>query len=150
MKDTRLNTLAQALAVLALAAGAASSAAGDAALNSFERMLAHQPSTHTPPTAAGAGADPLVEAMVVPLRGGVRQVPVRPADPVADSFARMLAHTPSTHVPPVPAGFGADPLVAAMVEPLRRPPTLGVAVAPRPGAARSAGRCLARGCPARR
>jgi hypothetical protein len=42
------------------------------------------------------------------------------ADAVADSFARMLAHEPNRVAPAVPAGLGADPLIAAMAEPLRQ------------------------------
>jgi len=52
------------------------------------------------------------------------------ADPVAGSFARMLAHQPTAVMSPAPAG--TDPLIAALVEPLRNsqpsrtmpPPTL--------------------------
>ena len=41
-------------------------------------------------------------------------------DAVAGSFARMFAHTPGTTAPAAPAGFGPDPLTAAIVEPLRK------------------------------
>lgn len=120
MNVKRLNPLSLAAITLALAAGAANSAASDAVLESFERMLAHEPGRGVPVSTMAAQADPLIEAMVVPLRDGIRRAPSPPADPVAESFARMLSHTPSTHVPPVPDGLGADPLVAAMVEPLRQ------------------------------
>ncbi|MCW5634075.1 MAG: hypothetical protein KIT17_12140 [Rubrivivax sp.] len=91
--------------------------------DSFERMRAHEAS---PPPAAcaaavpGAPADPLVAAMVLPLRDGVW--PGRaPADaPVLASFTRMLRHAPSRHVPPLPATAGTDPLIAAVVWPLLR------------------------------
>lgn len=45
-------------------------------------------------------------------------------DPVALGFGRMLAHTPNTAAPKVPAGLGEDPLLAAVVWTLH-----GVAVA---------------------
>jgi hypothetical protein len=41
-------------------------------------------------------------------------------DPVVLSFERMLNHEPNTLAPPIPAGFEADPLIVAMVDPLRR------------------------------
>lgn len=44
----------------------------------------------------------------------------RPADPVLDSFARMLAHEPSWNTPSLPEGASTDPLIAAVVWPLLR------------------------------
>ncbi len=44
--------------------------AQDGAAASFERMLSHQPTTHQPVTAAQRDTDPLVAALVVPLRDG--------------------------------------------------------------------------------
>lgn len=40
-------------------------------------------------------------------------------DPVTASFQRMLDHSPSTARPPMPAGEPADPLLQAIVLPLR-------------------------------
>jgi hypothetical protein len=42
------------------------------------------------------------------------------ADPVRDSFDRMFNHEPSRATPMLPADAGTDPLIAAMVEPLRQ------------------------------
>lgn len=42
------------------------------------------------------------------------------ADPVVLGFERMLNHEPNTLAAPIPAGFEADPLIVAMVDPLRR------------------------------
>ena len=103
---------------LALAAGTANCYASDAIEGSFQRMLSHEPASAAV-AALAAPADPLIEAMVVPLRDGFR-TPLYAVDPVAGGFARMLAHTPNPVSPPVPAGAGVDPLVAAMIEPMRR------------------------------
>jgi hypothetical protein len=120
MNVKHLNASSLAAVAFVLIAGAANCAASEGVLESFERMLTHEPGRGVPLASAQVTADPLVEAMVVPLRDGIRPAPPRAADPVAESFARMLAHVPSTHVPPVPAGIGADPLIAAVVEPLRQ------------------------------
>jgi hypothetical protein len=92
--------------------------AADAAADSFERMLAHQPGRGVP-AAQRAEVDPLLQAIVIPLREGAPRSMARP-DAVADSFARMFAHEPNRVAPAVPAGLGGDPLIAAMVEPLRQ------------------------------
>ena len=42
------------------------------------------------------------------------------SDPVLASFERMLEHRPAVVVKPAPAGFPADPLVAAVRAPLWR------------------------------
>jgi hypothetical protein len=39
-------------------------------------------------------------------------------DPLAASFARMLRHAPSGHVPPLPVATSPDPLIEAVVLPL--------------------------------
>ena len=94
---TSLNTLSpqtrSASIALALAMAAGTCLAQDGAAASFERMLAHQPATHQPVTAAQRDTDPLVAALVVPLRDGIRRQPAL-----------------------------ADPLVAALIEPLRDGP----------------------------
>jgi hypothetical protein len=120
MSAKPLNTSSLAVVAFALLAGTVNCAASDAALDSFERMLAHQPGRSAPVVSVHAEVDPLIEAMVVPLRDGIRRSPLHAADAVAGSFARMLAHTPGANLPPVPAGIGPDPLIAAVVEPLRQ------------------------------
>ena len=55
---------------LALALAAGTCVAQDGAAASFERMLSHQPATHQPVTAAQHDADPLVAALIEPLRDG--------------------------------------------------------------------------------
>jgi hypothetical protein len=42
------------------------------------------------------------------------------ADPVVQSFERMLAHQPSMHTPALPAQAHADPLIDAVARPLLR------------------------------
>lgn len=42
------------------------------------------------------------------------------ADPVLAGFERMLTHTATRHVPPLPAGARPDPLIQAVVLPLVR------------------------------
>lgn len=119
IRTARVQTRATG-AVLTLALAAGSCFAQDNAAASFERMLSHQPSTHRPVTAAQRDADPLVAAIVVPLRDGAQRTPVfADADPLARSFARMLSHQPSTHQPVTAAQREIDPLVAVLVEPLR-------------------------------
>ncbi|MBK6294855.1 MAG: hypothetical protein IPF55_11630 [Rhodoferax sp.] len=58
----------------------------------------------------------VLSAAILALFGACAQAAT---DPVALSFERMLKHTPVTTAPAVPANFGTDPLIAAMVEPLR-------------------------------
>ncbi|MBK6866255.1 MAG: hypothetical protein IPG91_23450 [Ideonella sp.] len=121
---TTLTTLSlqtrSASIALALAMAAGNCLAQDSAAASFERMFSHQPATHQPVTAAQRDADPLVAALVVPLRDGVQRAPAfAAADPVAQSFARLFAHQPHATAPALPAGSATDPLVAALIEPLR-------------------------------
>jgi hypothetical protein len=103
---------------LGLLLGAYDGVAADEVAGSFDRMLAHRPAVSAPITAADREKDPLLQAVVIPLRDGVRYAHAK-ADPIADSFARMLAHTPNRSMPAVPSNLGADPLIAAIVEPLR-------------------------------
>jgi hypothetical protein len=104
----------------ALMAASSHSMAFDSLRASFERMLDHEPAAMSAAATPGAPADPLIAAMVLPLRDGVWPVPAVASDPVAQSFARMLAHGPSRHSPARPAAEGADPLIAAVVLPLLR------------------------------
>lgn len=114
--------------------------AADALGASFDRMLAHEHGAVAAQLPSGAGPDPLLAAMVVPLRDGVRADFGRRAsaagaeyDTLAASFARMLAHEPSWAPPALPAGAGVDPLVQAVVRPLLRANLYTVAgVAPQP------------------
>lgn len=86
----------------------------------FDRMLADEPVAAQPAAIAAAPADPLVAAIVLPLRDGVWPPHAVTGDAVAESFARMLQHEPSRHVPPLPDAAAADPLIAAVVWPLLR------------------------------
>ncbi|HRC39529.1 MAG TPA: hypothetical protein PK420_15755 [Rubrivivax sp.] len=98
---TSLNTLSlqtrSASIALALAMAAGTCLAQDGAAASFERMLAHQPATHQPVTAAQRDTDPLVAALVVPLRDGIRRQPAagrrreRPARGVLRAAVRAPA-----------------------------------------------------------
>jgi hypothetical protein len=107
-------------AILALS-GACAQAATDPVALSFERMLNHTPVTTAPAVPANFGIDPLIAAMVVPQRSGTQHAVVQVAkvDLTIGGFDRMLAHTPTSTYPAVPANFGTDPLIAAMVVPLR-------------------------------
>lgn len=112
-------------ALFALSVAAAAHA--DPVTDSFERML-----THAPAAVAVARpvepADPLVAALVAPLRDGyATTVAARADDPVRASFSRMLDHAPTHTRAPVPAG--TDPLVAALVVPLRDGPAARTMVA---------------------
>jgi hypothetical protein len=86
----------------------------------FDRLLADEPAAVSAAATPAGPADPLLAAMVLPLRDGVAPAQAVAGDPVAESFARMLAHAPSRHSPPRPAGEVADPLIAAVVLPLLR------------------------------
>lgn len=115
-------------AVLALALTSLNGQADDEVRRSFDRMLAHEAAPATQAAPAAAPADPLVAALVVPLRDGVwPREPAADADPVVASFSRMLNHEPSSHVPALPADAGTDPLVAAVVLPLLRERAVTVA-----------------------
>lgn len=99
---------------LALASGP--SLAGDPVSESFGRMLTPHAATASHANVAPGPADPLIAAVVMPLRDGVW--PAVRVDPVAESFARLLNHEPNCAAPPVPAGSAVDPLIAAVVRPL--------------------------------
>lgn len=109
----------QLLALIALTFAAAAAQA-DPVMDSFDRMLTHAAATMATdrPTES---ADPLVAAMVEPLRDarGTAAVHVAAAgrDPIRASFDRMLQHEPTPLAAHVPQG--TDPLVAALIEPLR-------------------------------
>jgi hypothetical protein len=109
----------------ALAAAASPSMAFDPLRASVERMLADEPVAARPAAVPAGQDDPLLAAIVLPLRDGAKPAGGELANPVAASFPRMLRHEPSRHVPPLPQGAGADPLIAAVVLPLLRTnPTL--------------------------
>lgn len=116
----RTIRLAAAAAAL-LATGLAQ--AQDPVRSSFERMLDHTACTCVAavPAQASAAHDPLLAAMVLPLREGMPALAVNWArqDAAGASFERMLAHVASTHRPLVPQPAMDDPLVLALVEPSR-------------------------------
>ncbi|MBE7523797.1 MAG: hypothetical protein HS109_15645 [Burkholderiales bacterium] len=61
----------------------------------------------------------LVEALVAASPEAARRNPPA-SDPVTLGFVRMLEHPPTRTSPPVPAGSDIDPLVAAIVVPIRK------------------------------
>lgn len=73
-------------------------------------------STSKQPEAFGRNA--LIEALTAGSPDAARRNPSA-SDPVTLGFARMLDHRPTRHAPSVPACSDADPLVAAIVEPIR-------------------------------
>ncbi len=105
-------------AAFVLFASLGAHAADGSLTQSFDRMLGHTPAASAVASPAGQVADPLIAAMVLPLRDGIA-APRPRHDAVLAGFTRMLQHTPSSHTPAVPASVGADPLQLAMVEPLR-------------------------------
>ncbi|MCK6420603.1 MAG: hypothetical protein L6Q73_06805 [Aquabacterium sp.] len=117
----RTIRLSAATAAALLATGLAQ--AQDPVRASFDRMLDHTACTCVAavPAQASAAHDPLLAAMVQPLRDGMPAQAVNWArhDAAGASFERMLAHVASTHRPLVPQPALEDPLVLALVEPLR-------------------------------
>lgn len=99
--------------------------AGDEVAASFERMLAPHTGVAAPSIAAPGPVDPLLAALVVPLRDGVW--PATPVDPVLASFMRLFSHEPNRVAPAAPAGEPADPLIAAVVQPLLQGQQIAVA-----------------------
>lgn len=99
--------------------------AGDEIQQSFDRMLAPREGRAARAVAPSGPADPLIAAVVVPLRDGVW--PAMPADPALASFARLFRHEPNHVAPTVPAGEPADPLIAAVVRPLLQGQQIAVA-----------------------
>jgi hypothetical protein len=92
----------------------------DPVADSVQRMLDHS-ATRAPVARPAEPADPLLAALIQPLRDGGGSAGARSAavgdDPVRASFDRMLQHAPTALAARVPAG--TDPLVAALIEPLR-------------------------------
>lgn len=111
---------ARHLAVLFSLPLVAAAAHADPATDSFDRMLTHAAAT-TAVARPVEPVDPLLAALVRPLRDGRRVAARTDDDPVLAGFARMLAHAPTPLAAPVPAG--TDPLVAALIEPLRDGPS---------------------------
>lgn len=109
-----------AVAALGLLMATANGLAADGVAESFDRMLAHQPAPSAPVTGADRSADPLQQAMVVRLYERSQSPSATAVDPVAESFARMLAHTPDSRRPSVPTKLGPDPLFAAIAVPVRQ------------------------------
>jgi hypothetical protein len=106
---------------LALAFASSSGMTADPVRASFERMLAHEPMLTRAPAETRGPVDPLIAALVVPLRDGTRFAsPTVATDPVAESYARMFNHEPNRIAPVLPASAGTDPLIAAIVWPLQR------------------------------
>lgn len=122
-----LMPLLRVAVALAVAGTGSASFAADPIRESFDRMLAHQATPTSLAAAPRADVDPLIAAVVVPLRdGAVAPNPVRVSlagngkDPVVDAFVRMLSHEPGRFAPARPEVADADPLIAAVVLPLIR------------------------------
>jgi hypothetical protein len=119
--STSLNaSLKSGLVAAALLLASSPGMAFDSLRTSFDRILADEPASVQAAATPAGPADPLLAAMVLPLRDGVRAEQTLAGDPVAESFARMLRHEPSRHAPPLPGDAVADPLIAAVVLPLLR------------------------------
>jgi hypothetical protein len=120
-RTIRFAAAAATAATALLATGLAQ--AQDPVRAGFDRMLDHTACTCTAavPAQAAAALDPLLTAMVLPLRGDQPSAAMNWArhDAAGASFERMLAHVPSTHRPSGPQPAMEDPLVLALVEPLR-------------------------------
>jgi hypothetical protein len=121
MSATPQSSLKIGCVVVALALASSSGLAADPVRASFDRMLAHEPMPAGGPAATRGPADPLIAALVVPLRDGEHpSPPAAPTDSVTESFARMFNHEPNRTPPAPPESAGADPLIAAVVWPLLR------------------------------
>lgn len=120
MRATPRNIVSLVAVGLSLLAGASNTVAGDQAPDRSGRNIALETGRGLPIPAAQSQPGPLAGTMVAPPSDGLRRAYGRADDPIAESFDRMLAHVPSTHRPPVPAGFGVDPLIAAVLEPQRQ------------------------------
>ncbi len=119
--STKIRSLLETGCAAVALAFAASSVIADPLHAGFERMLAVEPASAGAPAVPIGPADPLIAALVVPVREGTTSIRMsRPSDPVLESFARMLAHEPNWAPPALPQGAGADPLIAAVVWPLLR------------------------------
>jgi hypothetical protein len=137
MSPSILKPLAVAGLACAIAGASTASLAADPVRAGFERMLAPQAAPHIgAPATPREPADPLVEAIVAPVREGIgHPAAVRAAiagestDAVARSFARMLDHEPARFTPARPDSADADPLIAAIVWPLLRAQHLSFASA---------------------
>lgn len=117
-----MNRIALTTIALIASVCAASAAAADPAAASFTRMFEHQP--HHGPTATTvlAERDPLAGAVASSMQRGTARESVRTAaaDPVADSFARMLGHQPHYGATATAQQADRDPLITAVVLPLLR------------------------------
>lgn len=125
VKPALSAVLAAAVTAAVLTLVTSPARAGDEVAASFERMLAPHEGVAARAAVAPGPADPLLAAVVVPLRDGVW--PAAPVDPVLASFTRLLSHAPNRVAPAVPAGEPADPLIAAVVQPLLRGQQIAVA-----------------------
>ncbi|MCC6377239.1 MAG: hypothetical protein IT519_00340 [Burkholderiales bacterium] len=122
MNNPLLRAAALAAVAFLLFAATAEATVRDPLREGLERMLGEEASRSLPTASAPSPdcSEPSLEPLLVRLCEDIRRSPLSSPDPVSESFVRMLLHTPSRHVPPLPAGVGVDPLVEAMVEPLRR------------------------------
>jgi len=82
--------------------------------------VADQTAVHRPSSPQPEAFEPsaLVGALVAASPEAARRNPPA-ADPVTLGFVRMLEHPPTRTSPPIPAGSDIDPLVAAIVVPIR-------------------------------
>lgn len=131
-KAITIPLLACALAMNA-AARAESAAATDPVRTSFERLLDSRPAPGTTTPLNVTRSDPLLQHLEAALAGTVatppapvasstaeRIVAAPPADPLADSFQRMLGHEPTTHSTQIAGAAVDDPLARKIAASLWR------------------------------
>lgn len=101
---------------LILAAGVTTATADVRVDDRADARTAGTASSSVQPEAFGTSA--LVEALVAASPEAARRNPPA-SDPVTLGFVRMLDHEPTRTAPPVPGCSEVDPLVAAIVVPIR-------------------------------
>lgn len=122
MNARHFSAAALAAVAFSLVCATAQAAVRDSLREGLERVLGEEASRALPTASAPAPdcAERSLEPLLLRLCEDIRHSPLSSPDPVSEGFVRMLLHTPSRHVPPVPASVGVDPLIAAIVEPQRR------------------------------
>ncbi|HQU50258.1 MAG TPA: hypothetical protein PLM09_14220 [Casimicrobiaceae bacterium] len=101
---------------LILIAGVTSARADTGVENRIDSRPPAAGSSSIQPEAFGTSA--LVDALVAASPDAARRNPPA-SDPVTLGFVRMLDHEPTRTAPPVPGCSEVDPLVAAIVVPIR-------------------------------
>ena len=116
-----MNTSIRTLTSIALFAVGNAALAEDAINAAFERMFNHEPAAMAPAATALYRGDPVAIAIAATLSDSQHALPAAVPladDPLVASFQRMLTHTLTPTMPPVPPGFDVDLLTVAVVQPL--------------------------------